>query len=98
MSPKTSSQEAAAGAARPWTARYTCCQERGAMARPAAAAMARASAAQRGDLRAGAAPLTAPRMTSTSLMQPSGHPGPQRGCAGACHPTGGQPQPRLRHQ
>eukprot|EP00969_Alexandrium_andersonii_P125534 5549440-Alexandrium_andersonii.AAC.1 len=34
--------------------------------------MARAAAAQRGDLRARAAPLTAPGMASISLMRPSG--------------------------
>eukprot|EP00969_Alexandrium_andersonii_P230330 10171810-Alexandrium_andersonii.AAC.1 len=62
MSPRTWCHVAAAGAARWWTARNSCCKERGAMARPAAAAMARAAVAQRGDLRAGAAPLTAPGM------------------------------------
>eukprot|EP00969_Alexandrium_andersonii_P171425 7578083-Alexandrium_andersonii.AAC.1 len=38
--------------------------------------MARAAIAQRGDLRAGAAPLTAPGMLSVSLTRPSGHQGP----------------------
>eukprot|EP00969_Alexandrium_andersonii_P177594 7853583-Alexandrium_andersonii.AAC.1 len=42
------------------------------MARPAAAAIARAAVAQRGDLRAGAAPLTAPGMAAISLMRPPG--------------------------
>eukprot|EP00969_Alexandrium_andersonii_P132277 5848980-Alexandrium_andersonii.AAC.1 len=78
MSPRTWRQVAAAGAACWRTARNSCCHERGAMARPAAAAMARAAAAQRGDLRAGAAPLAAPGMASISLMRPSGRQGPQR--------------------
>eukprot|EP00969_Alexandrium_andersonii_P059686 2628825-Alexandrium_andersonii.AAC.1 len=52
MSPSTSSQVAATGAALRCTALYTCCQERGATASSAAAATVRAAAAQRGDLRA----------------------------------------------
>eukprot|EP00969_Alexandrium_andersonii_P312036 13786569-Alexandrium_andersonii.AAC.1 len=58
---------AAAGAALRCAALYTCCQERGATASSAAVAMARAAVAQRGDLRTGAAPLTAPGMWSISL-------------------------------
>eukprot|EP00969_Alexandrium_andersonii_P002838 122784-Alexandrium_andersonii.AAC.1 len=64
------------------------------MASPAATATARATAAQRGDLRAGAAPLTAPGMASISLMRPNGRQGPSPERAGACPPPWGQPQPR----
>eukprot|EP00969_Alexandrium_andersonii_P155777 6887271-Alexandrium_andersonii.AAC.1 len=41
------------------------------------AAKARAAATQRGDLRAGAAPLTAPGLWPISLMRPSGRRGPR---------------------
>eukprot|EP00969_Alexandrium_andersonii_P238194 10513648-Alexandrium_andersonii.AAC.1 len=56
--------------------------------------MARAAAAQRGDLRAGAAPSTAPGMASISLMRPGGRPGPPPARASACRRPSGQQPPR----
>eukprot|EP00969_Alexandrium_andersonii_P110638 4882404-Alexandrium_andersonii.AAC.1 len=56
--------------------------------------MARAAVAQRGDLRAGAAPLTTPGMASISLMKPSGRRGPQPTCASARPLPSGPPPPR----
>eukprot|EP00969_Alexandrium_andersonii_P147503 6522452-Alexandrium_andersonii.AAC.1 len=59
--------------------------------------MARATAAQRGDLHAGAAPLTAPGMASISFVRPSGRLGPPPACASACHPPSGPQPPKPPH-